>query len=125
MIDSFYFIALTMIDQSILIRGVSFTVDWSSQSLQMKPFTWGIFWQSNKQSHQNLDNDFGGLVEIKGNKIKSKLGSKSATSCELSSTLLLKIVALQLVTYLFLSHVCSKTKWGSFNKLRPFLRLLD
>ena len=68
---------------------------------------------------------FGGLVKIKGNKIKSKLSSKSAMSRGLGSTLLLKIVALQLVTYRFLSHVFSKKKWGGFNNLRPFLRLLD
>jgi hypothetical protein len=44
--------------------------------------------------------------------IKSKLGFKSATSRWLSSTLLRKIVALQLVT--FLAHVFFKTKRGVF-----------
>jgi hypothetical protein len=70
------------------------------------------FWQSNKQSHQSPDNDFGSLVKIKGNKIESKLGSKLATFYGLGSTLLLKIVALQLVTYRFLSHVFSKITWN-------------
>jgi hypothetical protein len=57
----------------------------------------------------------GGLVKIKGNNIKSKLGSKLATSRGLGSTSLQKIDALQLITLLvFLSHVLFKTKWGSF-----------
>jgi hypothetical protein len=57
-----------------------------------------FFWQSNKQSRQSPDNDFGGLVKIKGQRNQEQaLGSKSATSHGLCSTLLLKIVALQLV----------------------------
>jgi hypothetical protein len=50
------------------------------------------------QSHQSPDNDFGGLVKIKGQRNQEQaLRSKSATSHGLSSIFLLKIVALQLV----------------------------
>ncbi len=95
MIDSFYFIALTMIDRSILIGGAVIRC-WLVQPIVVnETFSRAVFfWRSNKQSRQSPDKDFGGLVEIKGNKIESKLGSKSATSRGLGSTLLLKIVAL-------------------------------
>jgi hypothetical protein len=44
---------------------------------------------------------FGSLVKIWGKTIESKLGFKSTKSHGLGSTLLLKIVALQLMTHQF------------------------
>jgi hypothetical protein len=73
-----------------------------------------FFRQSNKQSQQSPDNNFGGLVKIKGKTIESKLGSESATSRGLGSTLLHKNYCSVTRYLLFLSHVFSKTKWGGF-----------
>jgi hypothetical protein len=81
MIDSFYFIALTTIDQSILIGGVVVCCRLVQPIVANETFSHAIFFlRSNKQSRKSPDDDFGSLVEIKGNEFESKLGSKSATS---------------------------------------------
>jgi hypothetical protein len=43
MIDSFHFIALTTMDQLILIGGMSFAINWENQSLQGSLFAHNIF----------------------------------------------------------------------------------
>ncbi len=98
MINSFYFIALTMIDQFISIGGGCLLLIGPANRHEWDLFTCGNFCQSNKQSCQSPDNDFGSLVEIKGQRNwEQAVSSKSATSCGLGSILLLKIVALQLI----------------------------
>ncbi len=118
MIISFYIIALTRTDQLILIGdqgGCHLLLIVPVNCCEWNHFTRGIFWLSNKWSCQSLDNDFGGLVKIKGNKWRLTLGFKSATIQWAWLYFVTKNVALQLVTLLvFLSHVLSKTKWGSF-----------
>jgi hypothetical protein len=62
-------------------------------------FSHAVFFhnQTNK-SRQIPDNDFGGLVEMKGNAIESKLHAGHNLVSLALPTLLRKIVALQLVT---------------------------
>jgi hypothetical protein len=66
--------------------------------------------------------DFNGFVETKDKTIESKLGSDMATSHGLGSTLLLKIVALQLATSQFFCPMSFLRQNGAvFHKLKPFL----
>ncbi len=125
MIDFFYFIALTTIDQSILIGGGVVCCQLVQPTVANETFSHATFFDD--QTNNLIKAQIMILAtqpKSRATNLRARLVPRQPHLVDLA-IFLQKIVALQLVTFYFLSHVFSKTNWGVFNKSRPFLRLLD